>query len=218
MNKKILTKTALAVSIALVAIWLTMGTGTTLAWFTDTTQTERNQLRVGVLDLDVSYRHMEESAYTPLEGSSEVFKDDALYEPGFTQTVFLKIENNGEVPFKYKLSVEGKQVEESKSILGSRIYLPDYLKFGVMFADSEPELNRELSQALATEDMNSFVIGTWADVDDIVVGVGEERYAAIVVFMPREVDNAANYLTGEKIPKVEMGVIVFAQQADAPLQ
>lgn len=218
MKNRRFTKTALAVSVCLFALWWILGTGATLAWFTDTTETQRNELRIGLLNLEVSYRRMDQSAYTPMEGSSEVFSDEALYEPGYTQVVYLEIKNAGDVDLKYKLSVEGTQVNESVSVLGNTIYLPNYLKFGAVFADSEPALDRNLAQALAGEDMSGFVLGTWSDIDRVTVAAGETRYAALVVYMPKEVGNAANYLRGKNAPQIELGVTVFAQQADVPIQ
>lgn len=217
MKKRILTKTALAVSVCLFALWWILGTGATLAWFTDTSDTQRNQFRVGVLDLQVNYKNNEVLTYTPMESTSEVFSDEALYEPGYTQVVYLEIKNAGDVDFQYKLSVEGKRVIASESILGNTIYLPDYLRFGVVFADTEPDLDRALAQTLANEEMTDFVLGTWSDSDRVTVAAGESRYAALVVYMPEEVGNDANYLRGADVPQVELGVTVFAQQADVPI-
>jgi hypothetical protein len=48
--------------------------------------------------------------------------------------------------------------------------------------------------------------------------VGEDaHYAALVVYMPEEVNNVANY-RGASVPKVKLGITVHAQQANAPLE
>lgn len=43
------------------------------------------------------------------------------------------------------------------------------------------------------------------------------HYAALIIHMPETVDNAANY-RGIQEPKVELGITVFAQQANAPME
>ena len=42
--------------------------------------------------------------------------------------------------------------------------------------------------------------------------VNREEYAALIVWMPTEVGNEANYKTGADIPQVTLGVTVHAQQ------
>ena len=43
------------------------------------------------------------------------------------------------------------------------------------------------------------------------------HYAALIVYMPEEVGNVANY-RGTDVPQLELGIKVFAQQADAPIE
>ena len=45
---------------------------------------------------------------------------------------------------------------------------------------------------------------------------GLTRYAALVVFMPEDVDNVANY-RDDVPPTVELGIAVYAQQAGTPM-
>ena len=49
------TKIALVLSVAMIFIWIALGTGTSLAWFTDVTPVDRNVLNVGVLETEVDY-------------------------------------------------------------------------------------------------------------------------------------------------------------------
>ena len=52
-RKKSYTKIALTLSICLLMIWALLGTGTTIAWFTDTSETQKNTFFIGDLDLVV---------------------------------------------------------------------------------------------------------------------------------------------------------------------
>ena len=104
MQRKKWTKAALAFSCCLFIIWWALGTGATLAWFSDS-DTVRNEFEIGLLDLKVSYKNDITTDYADLEGTTKAFNDQALYEPGYTQVVYLKIENMGDVDFKYKVAV-----------------------------------------------------------------------------------------------------------------
>lgn len=149
--------------------------------------------------------------YKPLEIDSNVFLEDALYEPGYTQVVYLKVKNNGTVNLKYKLSVDVQNYTPARGVLGNDIYLPDYLKYGAVFADSESVLDRELAQSYATKDMAELQFNSFTEYDNVTVGAKNERYIALIVFMPNTVGNAANY-RGNTAPTVNLGLTVYAEQ------
>ena len=168
----------------------------------------------------MSYKNDIVTEYTPLEGATKAFNDEALYEPGYTQVVYLKIENNGDVDFNYKVAVTVDKVITGKNAWGEDIYLPKYLRYGVVFAESETALQEEVKNRLevrshAPNDWGT--LGTWSEISQYTFNVGENaHYAALIVYMPEEVGNAANY-RGFTEPRVELGIAVFAQQANAPM-
>lgn len=219
MHKKRWRKAALALSACLFVLWWALGTGATLAWFSDT-DTVRNEFQVGLLKLDVSYKNDIVTEYTPLQGATKAFNDEALYEPGYTQVVYLKIENKGDVDFNYKVAVTVDKVIKGKNAWGEDIYLPKYLRYGVVFAENEAELQEEVKNRLEarTHAPNDWgTLGTWSEISQYTLNVGENaHYAALIVYMPEEVGNVANY-RGFTEPRVELGITVFAQQANAPM-
>lgn len=216
MNQKKWRKLALAFSAFLFVLWWALGTGATLAWFSDA-DSVRNEFRIGLLDLDVSYKNDIITEYTPLKGATEVFYDEALYEPGYTQVVYLKIDNNGDVDFNYKISVTVTDFTNGKNAWGEDIYLPNYLRYGVVFAESETQLREMVKDRLNSRTHAENNLGTWSEVSPYTFEAGEEsHYAALIVYMPEEVGNAANY-RGFTEPRVELGITVFAQQANAPM-
>ena len=95
--------------------------------------------------------------------------------------------------------------------------MPAYLRFGVVFAATEPELERKVAQTLANQEMEALALNQYSKPDEVTVAVGKERYVALIVYMPEKVGNEGNYLRGEDVPTVELGVTVFAQQAGAPM-
>lgn len=218
-------KFALLASVALLALWLYLGSATTLAWFTDVTPVARNSFVVGELKLSVEYKNDVVTEYTEMTEDSAVFNDEALYEPGYTQVVYLKIINDGDIPFDYKVKVNEADHKKGISVEGNEIYLPEYLRFGVETATTEPVLNRKVARALAEKDM-TLELGTYPDlkvfdklgVDTVKVeGEGSVHYAALIVWMPESVGNEANY-RGETVPQVSLGVTVYAQQAGTPME
>ena len=218
MNNKKWRKSALALSACLFIIWWALGTGATLAWFSDV-DTVRNEFRIGLLKLDVSYKNNIVTEYAPLKGATEVFYDKALYEPGYTQVSYLKIDSPGDIDFNYKIAVtvEGYNENTIWSVLGNQIYLPDYLRYGVVVAKSEEALRRMVQDRAITRENATQKLGTWPYDSLYTFKVGDEpHYAALIVYMPEEVGNEANY-RGTEVPEVKLGITVFAQQANAPM-
>ena len=206
MRKKKVTRAALALSILLIIVWSMLGTASTIAWFTDS-DTVINTFVIGDLRLEVE--HKTGSGYETVTGTTKLFDDEALYEPGYTQVVYLKIKNVGNVPFDYKLSVIPGNKVIGKNVFGQDIDLADHLKFGVIIADTEAELlkateNRTEARKIADTALSNY------DTVRTDLEVGEEQYAALIVCMPEYVGNEANYRV--KSAKIELGVNVKASQ------
>lgn len=220
MKNKYWTKAALVFSSLLFILWWALGTGATLAWFSSA-DTVRNEFRIGLLDLNVFYKNDIITEYTPLKGATEVFYDEALYEPGYTQVVYLKIENNGDVDFNYKVAVTVADFVNGKNAWGEDIYLPNYLRYGVVFGETEAEVQEMVKDRLAAREQapdDWGMLGTWSEKSPYTFEAGEEpHYAALIIHMPEKVGNVANY-RGFTVPKVYLGVTVFAQQSDAPME
>lgn len=210
MNKKKYTRAALVVSMVLVIVWSIMGTGTSLAWFTDTDEEVKNVFHFADFDLDAEYR-TEKGEWKSIEGETAIFDDKALYEPGYVQVVYLRVTNKGEVPFTFKTAVNVTDYNEPINVLGQKFHLHEHLRFGLTKAvATEQEMDelvrtRELARSYANEELNNYAT------EDAQLAAGATVYMALVVQMPEEVDNVANYW-GETIPRVELGLIVSATQ------
>ena len=217
MQKRKRRKAALAFSAFLFVLWWALGTGATLAWFSDRDEV-RNEFQIGLLNLDVSYKNDNVAEYTPLQNSTKVFNDQALYEPGYTQVVYLKIENNGDVDFKYKLAITINEETHATNVLGGKFYLSDHLRYGVVFAETKDALKAQVTDRLTARDNAPLQpLATWSEISPYTFEVGENaHYAALIIYMPEEVGNIANY-RGAVIPEIQLGISVFAQQANAPM-
>ena len=209
-----LKKVALSVSLLLVVAWCVLGTGASLAWFTDTDEEVKNIFHFAEFDLEVSHR-LEDGTWEKVEQGTKLFDDEALYEPGYVQVVYLRIENKGEVPFDWKTAVTVTDYTEPTNIFGQKFHLQDYLKFGLATAETEEKLfelvaTRDLAEEVANMPLNHYYENDYTT-DAAELGAQEMTYLALIVRMPEGVTNIANY-RGDIIPRVELGVIVSATQ------
>lgn len=208
-NKNLYKKIALILSLCLIAFWAILGTGASLAWFTDTSEEVKNIFHVAEFDLVVSHR-LEDGTYEEIDGQTKIFDDEALYEPGYVQVVYLKIENRGTVPFDCYTAVNVNGATTATNVFGQQFWLHDYLKFGVAFASTEAVMDDLVSEREKAEEIATMKLQNY-DTDVVSLAPGEVAYLALVVRMPQEVGNEANYRGGE-IPKVELGLIIKAEQ------
>ena len=212
-NKWPVKKILLTLSLFMILLWAVLGTGTTLAWFADTDKKVDNIFHFADFDLVVEYRD-ENGVYQDLEGATEVFDDDALYEPGYVQVVYLRVKNNGDVPFKFKLAVRVTDYTKATNYFGQEFLLQEHLRFGLVTAEDETALEalvatREQAEAVANEELDNYFTN-YAE-----LAAQDTVYVAIVVRMPWDVDNDANYRF-DVIPRVELGIIANASQLNAP--
>ena len=204
---------AVVISLCVLILWGVLGTGTSLAWFTDTTPEICNIFHIADFELAVS-RQLADGTWEAIDGQTKVFDEAALYEPGYTQVVALKVENKGDRAFRVDTAVTVTDFTLATNVFGERFNLQDYLRFGLVTADNEQELNsriadRDAAKAVATSPLNRYYATETAE----VLGAGESSYIALIVHMPETVDNVANY-RGDTVPTVELGVIVTADQAE----
>ena len=200
---------ALALSLCALLIWAILGTGASLAWFTDTSPEINNIFHFADFELVVSHR-LTDGKWEEVDSQTKIFDEEALYEPGYVQVVYLKVENNGTIPFEFYTAVNVNGCIEATNVFGQRFMLQDYLKFGVTTADSEDAMknsvpNREKAVEIADMPLHNY------DTETAVLEPGATKYIALIVRMPEEVSNVANY-RGDTVPKVELGITVKADQ------
>ena len=225
MKNRRFTKVAFALSICLLVLWGVLGTGTSIAWFMDETPELVNTFDFGELDLEVYYKTTNAQGHDEwvlVDEKTKVFDEEALYEPGYTQVVYLKIVNKGDVEFDYKLSVNMNDFKPGLNEEGQPIYLPNYLKFGALITEDEQSLTREVARTTATKDLDDgdgstkemLPLNTYSsNIGQLEAEAGEDSvyYAALILYMPEKVGNEANY-RGDDIPTVDLGITVFASQ------
>ena len=95
------TKRALLGSVVAMVLCLAMLVGATFAWFTDTASTGVNKIQAGNLDVKLMYS-TDMQTWKEATDQTKLFDDNALWEPGYTQVVYLKIVNAGNLALKYE--------------------------------------------------------------------------------------------------------------------
>lgn len=209
LKKKNYKRIAFVLSVCALIIWSILGTGASVAWFADESPVVKNIFHTAEFDLEVSHR-LDDGTYELIDGETDVFDDKALYEPGYVQIVYLKVKNNGTIAFNYQTAVSVYECVPGTNVFGQPFLLQEYLKFGIVFADTEEELEakvetREKAVAIATEPLDTY------SSQQKSLGADKETYMALIIRMPEEVTNVANY-RGETVPEVKLGIIVSATQ------
>lgn len=200
---------ALGLSLCTILIWAILGTSVSLAWFTDTSERVNNIFHFADFELEVSHR-LEDGTWETIDGKTDIFDDEALYEPGYTQVVYLKVENKGTVPFDFHTAVSVNDFTVATNVFGQTFNLQDYLKFGIAVADTEEGMERAVETRDLAKEIATMRLGNYST-DVATLEAGATSYLALIVRMPEEVDNVANY-RGDAIPRVDLGIIVRADQ------
>ena len=207
-KRKPFKKIALVLSICAIIVWAMLGTGVSLAWFADTSSEINNIFQFSTFKLTVSHRVGND--WERVTGETKIFDENALFEPGYVQVQYLKVINDGSAPFRLYTAVNVNDCTPSENVYGDFLELQKYLNSGIAIFTSYDEMvgalaDREYARSIASEKLHSYLS------DTVDLQSGESAYVAIVVSMPEEVDNSANY-RGDTIPTVELGITVKADQ------
>ena len=200
---------ALALSLCALLIWAILGTGASLAWFTDTSPEINNIFHFAEFDLVVSHR-LTDGKWQEVDSQTKIFDEEALYEPGYVQVVYLKVENKGTLPFEFYTAVNVNGCIEATNIFGQKFMLQDYLKFGLTTANTEDEMKNSIPDRETAVEIADMPLKNYAT-ETAILAPGGVKYIALIVRMPEEVGNVANY-RGNTVPKVELGITVKADQ------
>ena len=195
------------------ALSFTSFVGTTFAWFTDSVTSSNNIIVSGNLDVELYYQNDETSGWTKVDANTNVFKANTLWEPGHTEVVKLKVVNEGSLTLKYNLGVNVASETGSVNVAGEDFYLSNYIKYGIV--DGAQTYTREQAvvavEATATklnQAYNSGVTALEAKNDTN----SDEKVVTMVVYMPQEVGNEANFAKDAAKPVINLGINLLATQ------
>ena len=211
------TKRALLVSVMAMVICFTMLLGTTFAWFTDSETSTNNIIVSG--NLDVKFEYYDGDSWEVIESDTELFNNDALWEPGYTEVVYVKVTNIGSLALTSQVGINivGTEIT-STSVKNTPLVLSEHIQYGVKDLTntfSKYDTAEAAISALGTNHAALSNIKTTAYASEkCELDVNEVNYYAIVVYMPTSVGNEANYDKngGAVQPKIVLGINVVATQ------
>lgn len=215
MHMKITRRTQLLV-VALVLCFTTM-IGSTFAWFTDSVDSGVNTITAGNLDMKVSYKPYgaTNTTWTEVKEDTKIFAENALYEPGYTEAIWLKIENAGNLAFRYQTALNILLETKGTNKAGQRFSLSDYL---VVKSANVTDVEGWEAFYTTRDSLNSFAfkeIPLNADSlvmtsNSVMTNDAEAQYVLVVLQMPTTVGNEANH--NGNAPSIKLGLNVTATQ------
>ena len=203
------TKSALLSAILALVICFTALVGTTFAWFTDSVTSANNKIVAGNLDVELYYQVEGQADWTKVTDMTNIFKENALWEPGHTEVVKLKVVNEGSLALKYQLGVNVAEETGSTNMAGKEFKLSDYIKFAVI--DGANTYTRDEAVA-AAEANNATALKTVYNSATTALEAKNEKIVTMVVYMPTSVGNEANAAKGAATPTIHLGINLFATQ------
>ena len=211
------TKRALLSSVVALILCFSMLVGTTFAWFTDEVTSANNVIVAGNLDIELYYQVEGKTDWTKMTSTSNIFMENAFWEPGHTEVVKLKIVNEGSLALKYQLGINVASETGSVNTLGDEFKLSDYIKFGIVDGAQSYTRDKAIAAVDATATAlntayNSRVMDLKPKADD---NTEEDVYTdivTVVVYMPTTVGNEANHAKGAAQPTINLGINLVATQ------
>ena len=207
MMKAKTTKRALLMSVLALVLCVSMLIGSTFAWFTDTVTSGNNKIVAGNLDVELEYSK-DTVTWKTVSAATDLFTG-ALWEPGHTEVVYLKLINKGTLALNYQLGINIASETEGTNVNDKTFKLSDYIEFGVVENQSTKFATR--ADAIdAVTDSKKLNEG-YVKASSMVPGASD-IYMALVVYMPETVGNEANYKYGTDIPTINLGINLVATQ------
>ena len=207
------TKRALLTSALALLMCVAMLVGATFAWFTDTASTGVNKIVSGNLDVKLMYS-TDMQTWKEATDQTKLFDDNALWEPGYTQVVYLKIVNAGKLALKYEAGFSKNYTSNrGKNVNGDWYRVDNYLKIGTAetatkFANRE-DVWSAISATEKTLAKDVMLTDGW-----ITLNAGEESEPfAVAIYMPTSVGNEANASRLRPSSVSGLGIEVRATQA-----
>ena len=213
MNNKKATKRALLTSVMALVMCVVMLVGTTFAWFTDTASTGVNKIQSGNLDVKLMYS-TDMVEWKEATEQTKLFNDNALWEPGHTQVVYLKVVNAGNLALKYEAGFSKNYTSNrGKNVNGDWYRVDNYLKIGTAETTTKFENREDVWSAIAATE-KTLAKDVMLTNDWVTLKAREEsKPFAVAIYMPTSVGNEANASRLKPSSVSGLGIEVRATQA-----
>lgn len=207
------TKKALIMSVLSMVLCIAMLIGMTFAWFTDTASTGVNKIQAGNLDVKLMYS-TDMHTWKEATEQTKLFDDNALWEPGYTQVVYLKVVNSGNLALKYEAGFsKNYSSNRGKNVNGDWYRVDNYLKIGTATTTVKYTSREDVWSAIAATE-KTLAKDVMLTNDWITLEAGEESAPfAVAIYMPTSVGNEANASRFRPSTVSGLGIEVRATQA-----
>lgn len=232
-------KKAFLSSLILLLLCFAMLLGTTFAWFTKNVSTSVSTIQSGNLKVKLQYvaqlpdgtvpNLSDESSWQDAGNTLPLFDERALWEPGYTGIVYLRVVNDGNLALKYQYRINITNNTLGTSVTSEPIDLTNYLKVKVVEkTDKNPYTKEAAMDEMVQEDYLSKKNGLQMNSEGAKIGVVHEDrenaqlvpgtsgntsgVIAVIVHMPTDVGNVANPQNGESVPSLTLSFDVAATQ------
>ena len=215
MTSKKNAKKALFSSVLSLLLCAPMLVGTTFAWFTDEVSSGVNTIQSGTLKIGVKYTQ-DGTTWNDLDSATDLFSG-ALWEPGHTRVVALKLTNEGSLALKYKVGMNIVSEKAGTNVNGDSFKLSDYLEVSTLNQQANDSMGiGEITLSLAFQGENSVGYEDTNKLSEVSreadLFVGDSHYLIIKVDMPASVGNEANAQPGKEA-SIQFGISIVAGQA-----
>ena len=212
MTKHVSTKRALILSLLSMLLCVSMLVGSTYAWFTDTATTGVNKILAGNLDVKLMYS-TDMQTWKEASEQTKLFDDNALWEPGYTQVVYLKVVNAGNLALKYETGFSKNYTSNrGKNKNGDWFRVDHYLKIGTVETE-EAFGSREAVWAAIADSEKTLAKDVMLTNGWITLKAKEEsKPFAVAIYMPTSVGNEANSSKNRPSSVSGLGIEVRATQ------
>jgi predicted ribosomally synthesized peptide with SipW-like signal peptide len=126
--------------------------GTTFAWFTDSVTSANNIIKSGNLDVELQYS-TDMTTWTNVDATTNVFKENTLWEPGHTEVVYLRVMNVGSLALKYQLGIHVASETIGTNQKDEDIQLSKYLEYDVIEPVTALYADRDTARGAVTNPM-----------------------------------------------------------------
>ena len=207
------TKKVLIMSVLSMVLCIAMLIGMTFAWFTDTASTGVNKIQAGNLDVKLMYS-TDMQTWQEATEQTKLFDDNALWEPGYTQVVYLKVVNKGNLALKYEAGFSKNYTSNrGKNVNGEWYRVDNYLKIGTAETETAYTSREAVWSAIAATEKtlakDVMLTNDWITLNP----KAESKPFAVAIYMPTSVGNEANASRIKPSTVSGLGIEVRATQA-----
>ncbi len=215
MAKRHSTEKMLILSLLSLFLIMALLVGTTFAWFTDSVTSNNNVIKSGKLDVELYYQKQGQTEWTKVTSSTNMFLENAMWEPGHTEVIRLKIVNEGNLAFNYQLGVGINYELGSKNSKGEDVFLSDNIKYGIIKGDSIYTRVEAVQMVDPTATKLSIPYNSAPTLllPEDETNSDNEDVMTLVVYIPEDTGNEANPAKGEVVPQIKLGISLIATQS-----